>query len=82
MESMIAANSKIGYDSIMRGGASEEIEEEEKEEKTKDPRIATKIGTKIKFGAINSKIMVPSSKNLQKKVKKKKKKKKRKILGS
>ena len=41
-----------------------------------------KIGTKIKFDAINSKIMVPSSENLQKKVKKKKKKKKQKMLRS
>ena len=39
-----------------------ESEEEEKEEKTKDARIATKIGTKIKFGTANSKIMVPNPK--------------------
>ena len=60
----------------------EKSEEEEREEKTKNAQIATKIGTKINFGTGNSKIVVPSSKNLQKKVKKKKKKKKRKILRS
>ena len=56
--------------------------EEEKEEKTKNTRFATKIGTKVNFGTANSKIVVTSSENLHEKVKKKKKKKKRKILGS
>ena len=64
------------------GVGQEESEEEEKEEKTKNTRFATKIGTKINFGTANSKIVVPSSENLQMKVKKKKKKKKRKMLGS
>ena len=38
-------------------------EESEEEEKTKNARIATKIGIKIKFGTVNSKIMVPRTKN-------------------
>ena len=63
-------------------GRGKKNEKEEKEEKTKNARIATKIGAKIKFGTANSKIMVPSSENLQKKVKKKEKKKKGKVLGS
>ena len=36
----------------------EKVKREEKEEKTKNTRIATKIGTKIKFGTMNSKIAV------------------------
>ena len=40
------------------------MKKKKKDEKTKNPQIATKIGTKVNFGTANSKIVVPNPENL------------------